>query len=113
MACREVGVTGRGMSRWGPSGRSDGLLVRLELGIPAGAVGLGRHAGTRLTRGEYQQLLKAGLCSGDEVDAASDERIAACVGGDLDKVQVVREAVAGRKAELQPQAEPVLPEYEG
>jgi helicase len=89
------------------------LLVRLELGVPAGAVALARHAGAQLTRGEYQELLKAGLCSADAVDAASDESISACIGGNLEKVQVVREAVAGIRAELQPEPESVLPIYEG
>jgi hypothetical protein len=37
------------------------LLVRLELGISAGAIALARYVGARLTRGEYQRLLKEGL----------------------------------------------------
>jgi hypothetical protein len=72
-----------------------------------------RRAGTPACGLSGVGMTTSEIKSGDEVDAASDERLAACVGDDLGKVEVVREAVAGLKAGLQPQAEPVLPEYEG
>src|SRR5690349_2378062 len=44
------------------SERCSRLLTRLEVGVPAAAVPLAAQAGTRLTRGDYLSLLRAGLC---------------------------------------------------
>jgi hypothetical protein len=89
------------------------LLVRLELGIPAGAVALARHAAARLTRGDYQELVKASLNTPEAVEAANDEALLTCVGGDAEKVRAVREAAAAIRAEPQSVPAPALPDYEG
>jgi helicase len=88
------------------------LLVRLERGVPAGAVSLARHTGTRLGRGDYQDLVKAGLSSPEAIDAAGDEAILACVGGDAEKARAVRDAAAAIRAEPEAAPVPVLPRYE-
>jgi ATP-dependent DNA helicase len=88
------------------------LLVRLELGVPAGAVALARHAGGRLTRGDYQQLVKASLNTPEAVKAASDEALLSCLGRDAEKSRVVREAAVAILFEPEAPAVPVFPEYE-
>lgn len=89
------------------------LLVRLELGVPAGAVELARHAGANLTRGEYQRLLAAGLCDRESLESATDEGIAACLGGDSERVRIVRDAAEIIETSPSVEAGPVLPDYEG
>jgi hypothetical protein len=66
-----------------------------------------------LSRGEYQDLVKAGLTTLDAVESASDATILACVNGDTEKVQIVREAADAIRVEPQSTPAPVLPDYEG
>jgi replicative superfamily II helicase len=89
------------------------LLVRLELGVPAGAALLARHAGARLTRGDYQGLVKAGLTTPEAVEAAGEDALLACLGGDEQKARAVRDAAAAVRAEPSPVPVPILPDYEG
>lgn len=88
------------------------LLVRLELGLTAPAVALARRAGTRLLRGDYQELVKASLTTPEAIDAASDDAILACVGPDNNKLHAVREAAAAIRAEPPAPALPKLTAYE-
>ncbi len=88
------------------------LLVRLELGVPGGAVAIARHAGARLDRGDYQDLVKANLNTEDAIEVAGEDAILACVGGDKDKARTVREAAAAIRDEPQQEPAPVLPDYE-
>jgi replicative superfamily II helicase len=88
------------------------LLIRLELGAPAGAVAVARHAGARLSRSDYLDLVTAGLVSPDAIDAAPDDAVLACVGGDSEKLQVVRDAAAAIRNEPEEQPTPDLPAYE-
>ena len=89
------------------------LLMRLELGVPAGAVALARHAGALLTRGDYQALVKASLNTPEAVEASNDETLLTCVGGEVEKVHVVREAAAAIREEPQLVPAPALSDYEG
>ena len=86
--------------------------MRLELGITAGAVALARLAGARLSRGEYQDLVKAGLNTPEAIDGAAEDVLLACVGGEMDKAQAVRDAAAAIRSEPEPAKVPVLPAYE-
>ncbi|MDR3638884.1 MAG: DEAD/DEAH box helicase [Isosphaeraceae bacterium] len=88
------------------------LLVRLELGVPAGAADLARYAGTRLTRGDYQELVKTGLTTPEAIDAGNDEALLNCLGQDADKVRIVREAVTEMRTEPEASALPDFPDYE-
>jgi hypothetical protein len=88
------------------------LLVRLELGVPAGAANLARHAGARLTRGDYQELLKASVNSADAIEAVGDDVLLRCLGQDAEKARVVREAGAAIRAQPEAPALPDFPEYE-
>ncbi len=53
----------------------DGLLVRLELGVPEHAIPLARAARRQLERGDYLALLRENLVSADAIRAAKDERL--------------------------------------
>jgi hypothetical protein len=72
------------------------LLVRLELGVTAEAITIARHVGAHLTRGDYQELLKAKLTTREGIDAASDDTLLDCLGGDADKAALVRAAATLR-----------------
>lgn len=88
------------------------LLIRLELGAPGAAVPVARHAGVRLSRSDYLDLVTAGLVTPDAIDAAQDDAVLACVGGDTEKLLVVRDAAAAIRIEPQEQPAPALPAYE-
>jgi replicative superfamily II helicase len=88
------------------------LLVRLELGVPAGAAALARHAGAQLTRGDYQELVRANLNTPEAIEAASDEAMLNCLGQDADKTRVARQAAAALRAEPAAPAVPDFPDYE-
>jgi helicase len=90
------------------------LLTRLDIGLPAAAVDLATQAGTRLTRGDYLQLLKGGLCEIDAIEASSDDLILACLGKDQEKLAIVRKATeAHRRKEREKIAvPPILDPYE-
>jgi helicase len=91
------------------------LLTRLEVGVPAAAADLAAVAGSRLTRGDYQRLLKAGRCTIDAVEQSSDAELLDCLAGNKEKVAVLRDAVKtyrDRQSEQEPST-PILPPYEG
>jgi helicase len=90
------------------------LLTRLEVGVPAAAADLAAVAGSRLARGDYHQLLKAGRCTIDAVEESSDEELLDCLSGDKEKAAVLRDAVEiyrKRQKEQEPST-PILPPYE-
>lgn len=91
------------------------LLTRIEVGVPAMALPLAMLTGTRLSRGDYQNLLKAGLCELDVIDASADIELLACVGDSTAKVTEIRQAVQQfRENNETPEATaPILPAYEG
>lgn len=89
------------------------LLVRLELGVPAPVVALARHAGARLGRPDYLELLKAGLQTPEAIEGAAEDQILACLAGDPEKATIVRDAAAAIRAEPAAAPAPTLPEYEG
>lgn len=92
--------------------RVERLLIRLELGAPSGAVGVARHAGVSLSRGDYLDLVKAGLVTADAIEGAKDEALLACVDGDTEKLNVIREAAIAIRNEPLEAPAPELPEYE-
>jgi helicase len=90
------------------------LLARLEVGVPAAVIDLASIAGNRLARGDYHNMLKAGLGSIEAIEKSPDEELRALL-GDAEKLRVVREAVETyreRERELAP-VSPILPPYEG
>ena len=91
------------------------LFVRLETGVPAAAVDLAAQAGGRLTRADYQSLIRAGLCSIDALTAASDEKILAFLGGNKAKLLDLRSAVEKHheREKTKESTPPILPFYEG
>jgi replicative superfamily II helicase len=89
------------------------LLTRLEVGVPAAAIEIARFAGPRLSRGDYHQLVKAGLNTAEAVEGADDARLAACLGGSEERVEVVRDAARLLREQDGSAAIPGFPNYEG
>lgn len=90
------------------------LAVRLTYGVPAAAVDLAQAAGGDLLRGDYCRLAAAKLCEPDQIVAAADNQILACVDASKRKLALVREAakrVAKRRADAVAPATPVLGAY--
>ncbi len=91
------------------------LLTRLEVGVPAAVVGLATYTGTRLRRGDYQRLIKAGLCVIDTIEMSDDAALLACLENNAMKLAVVRRAVQVHRDREREQATliPAIPMYEG
>jgi len=70
------------------------LVVRLDLGIAAASVDLGRHTRNQLSRSDYRRMVVARLLAAADIQAASDAAILECVGGDRGKLAIIREAAA-------------------
>jgi hypothetical protein len=90
------------------------LTVRLTLGVPAAAVELAKLAGADLLRGDYRQLVSAGLCEPDAIDAADDRLLLNCVDGDVRKLEMVRRAsgeVRRRRERAAAASVPILEPY--
>ncbi len=93
--------------------RCSRLLIRLETGIPGSAVEIASLAGSRLNRGDYHQLVKAGMCSPEAVLRATDDDLLVHLGGDAEKLVVLRNAAeASREATESEPLVPILPPYE-
>jgi helicase len=91
--------------------RIERLSLRLMLGIPASLVGLARHAGVELTRGDYRRLVAAGLIDHRQIAAASDDTLLSCVDSDPRRLAIIRSggaalaAAAERESKQVPQAQ--------
>jgi hypothetical protein len=88
------------------------LLTRLEVGVPPAAVEIAQFAGARLSRGDYHQLINGGLGTAAAVEAANDEKLAACLGGSDERVEAVREAARLFRDQDGTVSFPMLPDYE-
>ncbi len=89
------------------------LLARLDVGVPAAVVEIAQYAGSRLSRGDYQQLIKAGLNTRPAIEAAQDDALIACLGGNSERAETVREAARRLRDQDDFPISPILPEYEG
>lgn len=90
------------------------LVIRLTLGIPGAAVDLARTAGSDLLRGDYCRLVEAGVADPEAVFNADDARLLASLGGNRQKLAIVREAALkaiARKALAAALVTPVLEPY--
>jgi replicative superfamily II helicase len=97
--------------------RCSRLLTRLEVGVPAAAVDLASQVGNRLTRGDYQSLIKSGLCNIEAIESSPDDMLIACLKGGRDveeKLREIRGAVRAhrRKESQRIPSTPILPPYE-
>ena len=90
------------------------LITRLEVGVPGAAVDLAAHTGTRLSRGDYQRLLKAGLCAIDTIEKSEDAALLACLENNPTKLRAVRHAVELHREQenLQTLQVPTIPAYD-
>jgi helicase len=74
--------------------RMEKLYTRLELGIPSSITSVAKVTGSRLTRGDYLSLVGSGLDTKAIIEGAPDEELLACLGGNNEKLNVIREAIA-------------------
>jgi helicase len=88
------------------------LLIRLEVGVPAVAVEIAQFARLKLSRGDYQQLIKARLSTAAAVEAASDDALLVCLAGNAERAEIVRDAARNFREQDANPISPLLPEYE-
>jgi helicase len=93
------------------SKRTESLLARLDLGLPATIVPLALRARSILTRGEYLALATRNIRDADAVARATDEVLLACLGGSSSKLDALRRALARPVITRIPPAP--IPTYEG
>ena len=74
------------------------LVVRLDLGIEAAAVEIGRLARGQLSRSDYRKLVAVGLTSASQLKAADEATLVECFDDDRLKLKIVHE-VADKMAE--------------
>jgi helicase len=90
------------------------LTMRLTYGVPSSAVDIAREVGSALLRGDYCALANAALCDATTIEDAPDAALLACLGNDLEKVTIVREAAEAMKSRRRAQSittSPVLEPY--
>jgi hypothetical protein len=93
--------------------RCSRLLTRLEIGVAAGAADLAQFAGAQLSRVDYHQLLRSGLCSLAGLEAAMDEDILRGVDGDEEKLAILHVAIGvWRRHESEKHELSGIPKYE-
>jgi len=89
------------------------LVTRMEVGVPAAAFELARQCGSRISRGDYHRLIKAGLSSIDAIEQGSDAPLLACLDGKPEKLAVLRQAVEDhRRSEHEKAPIKTMPAYE-
>jgi len=90
------------------------LITRLEVGVPAPTALLASIVGSRLTRGDYQRLMKAGLADLQTIEDSPDEVLLACLGDDQGKKQIVRDRIRVYREQIADKQSvlPLLPAYE-
>ncbi len=72
------------------SNRLSRLVLRLELGIPSKLASLGFQIGKLFSRGDYLQLLGAGLLSADQLETAEESELLSLLENDVLKLRAAR-----------------------
>lgn len=75
------------------SDRVEKLITRLAIGVHANMVFLANELGSKISRGDYQELMLAGYTSFNAIENAKDEELLPFVGNDLIKLTSIRDAV--------------------
>jgi hypothetical protein len=90
------------------------LLARLELGIPANLVELGIRIGRILNRGDYLNLLKAGIETVEQFENTKESVLLTCFENNRGKLEQAKLALENYHPEKTPIITPsILPVYEG
>ncbi len=90
------------------------LLARLELGISANLVELGTRFGRILNRGNYLNLLKAGIETVEQFEDARESVLLTCFEDNREKLEQAKLALENYRPENPPIIiPPILPLYEG
>ncbi|UZS00213.1 DEAD/DEAH box helicase [Chondrinema litorale] len=77
----------------------DLLLARLATGASSEMTYLTLYTGTKLTRGNYLALMKAGFTSFEKLEQADDIALLDCLGADNFKLTVIRDAIYNMQRE--------------
>ncbi|OGG39683.1 DEAD/DEAH box helicase [Candidatus Jorgensenbacteria bacterium RIFCSPLOWO2_01_FULL_45_25b] len=94
--------------------RVERLLVRLEIGIPAGVVELGSIFGRVFNRGDYLCLMKNGITTKEAFEAAKEDALLQCLENNREKLAAAKVRLEEYEREEKPiPGSPILPEYEG
>lgn len=90
------------------------ITQRLEAGVSADLISIAQYVGNGLSRADYHALSKADLTSLALIEQAEDSRLLPLVSGNVEKIEVLREAVrAWRTERIQPDLQlPLIPTYE-
>lgn len=75
------------------SDRVEKLITRLAIGVHANMVFLANELGSKISRGDYQELMRAGYISFEVIENAKDEELLICIGSDPIKLISIRNAV--------------------
>ena len=90
------------------------LIARLELGLPASMVELGKVVGKTFTRGDYLALLKAGITTVEQFESAKESVLLGCLGNDSQKLESAKRIILANSKETKSlPILPILPPYEG
>jgi replicative superfamily II helicase len=88
------------------------LLVRLEIGIPAGIVELSSILGRIFNRGDYLCLMKNGITTKERFEAAKNEKLLLCLENNIAKLEVAKARLDEYEFEVNTMTIfPILPEY--
>ncbi len=94
--------------------RSTKLIARLELGIHKDLANLGTRVGSILTRGDYLNLFKSGICSIEQFINCEDKILFECLGNNFTKVNQAKLAIQNFEGEEQKVISfPILEPYNG
>lgn len=94
--------------------RVERLLVRLEIGIPAGVVELGSIIGKIFNRGDYLCLMKKGITNKETFEAAKGEVLLSCLENNQEKLTAAKIRLEEYERGEKPlSGTPILPAYEG
>lgn len=90
------------------------LLTRLDVGVPANIIDIALHAGNRLSRADYQSLMKNDLFEIEKIEKISDKILLGHLNNDEEKLKIIRTAIHKHLTEssIQDFEVPMLPPYE-
>jgi hypothetical protein len=90
------------------------LLVRLEIGIPAGGVELGNIFGRIFNRGDYLCLIKNNIVTKETFESTKEDILLKCLENNREKFMAAKVRLEEYEREEKPtSSSPILPMYEG
>ena len=89
------------------------LLIRLEVGMSSAVLEIGKICGSKITRGIYQALVKAGITTFDKISQSSEADLLAILGQDKESLRILKEGAEKYKTEPKDETKQILiPPYQ-